>query len=101
MEFLVNNKTLGWVKNLVKEQGFDRFETKTYLGGITKEFFVGHQADIISFEYEGEWPECQKKDIWQLKDDDGKLIDFLPTDLISSFTPNQLVVKGELTKHQA
>lgn len=97
MEFLVNNKIFGIVKNFSKKPGFDKFETKTYLGGITKEIFVGHQADLISFEYEGEWPECHKEDIWQLKDDDGKIFQFLPTDLISSFTPNQLVVKGELT----
>ena len=101
MKFLVNNKPLGTVKNLVKMPGFDKFETKIYLGGITKEVFVGHQADSISFEYEGDWPGCQKEDVWQLKDDKGNLINFLPTDLISSFTPNQLTVKGELIDQQS
>lgn len=40
MEFLINNKAFGTVQNLVKSPGYDKFEIKTYLGGITREIYA-------------------------------------------------------------
>lgn len=95
MEFIVNGKSLGLVKNFVKKSGFKKFETKYFLGGQKKQFFSGFEPDHISFDYEGVWPECKKGDVWGIKADDGQTEHFFPVDLIK-YSDSQLHVLGEI-----
>ena len=95
MEFTVNGKILGTVKNFREKPGCKKYETRVFLGGKKKRFFAGHEPDHISFDYEGEWPECRKEDIWSLRKDDGKNKEFFPVDLIR-YSAERLHVEGEV-----
>ena len=94
-EFLVNDESLGTVRNLKREEGYDKYETKIYLGGRKVKHYSGHEPSHISFLYQGEWPSCGKSDVWKIGYEDGHSEVFLPTDIIDYGNKNSLV-KGEV-----